>query len=186
MAERRWPDAGRCSDSIDSLKSVRGFHWTSECRVKWLYVCVRGCMRACVRACVRAFVSLVAWTYVHTCVLASEQALIGGLYSDTLGVLVFAGSRRKTKLGWSTQVRASSLSSSSAPIYALPHFNQRSIEEAVAGRARFIELSSILRGRPLGVRSASVRSNEGSIIDERRQEIYSCLFAKSYFMKIWN
>lgn len=64
-------------------------------------------------------------------------------------------------------MRASSSSSSSAPIYALSHFNQRSAEEAAAGRARLIELSSIFRGRkPLGVRSASVRSNGRSFVDE--------------------
>jgi len=121
----------------------------------------------------RACVCVSAWMYVHMCVLASERW--SGAYTVTpWALLCTCGIAKEGKGGESRLITEVVHPSESiviilviSPIYALSHFNQRSIKEAAAERARLIEFSSILRGRKsLGVRSASVRSNRGSIVNE--------------------
>lgn len=109
------------------------------------------CTCTCVRLC------LLLRAYVLACLRACERAPIGVLYSDPLGALVYVRLTKKEKaMSLDQFIRGGPTKWESIiviiiviilvinPICALSHFNQRGTEEMTAGRARFIELSSML------------------------------------------
>lgn len=105
----------------------------SECTCTCVRLCLSYCVRACERARIRA---LIQWSLRRSCVRTAREGRKRRRVPSSLSEVVQPSESIIIVIIVVVLVIS--------PICVLSHFNQHNTEEATAGRARFIKLSSIL------------------------------------------